>query len=309
MLTAATNGGNTVHTKIQTESRQDVQFVRKELDTAISEAVQKRRQQFQTVSDARTRIIAAKKLRSTTGVTDKQPPRADVEGVQLEVERRLAQWINLTFEYAASNIEVNGMDFNKAFEEVQEYEPIDEALRQEADELHTSVQSALVRTTQMRREIPQQLELMISDSVQILTDITSKAAMVEPQAAGHEPIPEFGILDNEFDEVERDYSDISTTCNQVDKLVVLKLEKAERAQRTLDSLKVPPASEISTEALQKRQTPRGNHRKSFAAKHAVTPRTARFGLLKRLEAEASCNLHTLTDESENIKSELADTNS
>ncbi|OAJ43257.1 hypothetical protein BDEG_26629 [Batrachochytrium dendrobatidis JEL423] len=173
-----------------------------------------------------------------------------------------------------------------------EYEPIDEALRQEADELHTSVQSALVRTTQMRREIPQQLELMISDSVQILTDITSKAAMVEPQAAGHEPIPEFGILDNEFDE-----------------LVVLKLEKAERAQRTLDSLKVPPASEISTEALQKRQTPRGNHRKSFAAKHAVTPRTARFGLLKRLEAEASCNLHTLTDESENIKSELADTNS
>ncbi|KAH9247905.1 hypothetical protein BASA81_014502 [Batrachochytrium salamandrivorans] len=195
------------------------------------------------------------------------------------------------FEYVAPNVQVNGIEFDKAFEDVQEYEPCDEGLRKEADDLQNNVQNTLVRTTQMRREAPQQLDVMISESIQILTDITEKAMIIEPEIPARQPVPEFGIPAPEFSETMRDYTDVAAAHGIVSKFVIPKLHKAKRAQETLDSLKVPPASEITISIPRKSQTPRANRRQSSVAKYAVTPRTARFGLLRRLEAEVQQSPH------------------
>jgi hypothetical protein len=51
----------------------------------------------------------------------------------------------MTFEMASDSIEINGMSFHEAFEMEQEYEPLNEELRQQADELHHKIQDMLVK--------------------------------------------------------------------------------------------------------------------------------------------------------------------
>ena len=55
----------------------------------------------------------------------------------------------MTFEMASDSIEINGLPYHDAFEMEQEYEPLNEELRQQADELHGQIQDTLVKLSGM----------------------------------------------------------------------------------------------------------------------------------------------------------------
>lgn len=55
----------------------------------------------------------------------------------------------MTFEMASDSIEINGLPYQDAFEMEQEYEPLNEELRQQADELHNQIQDTLVKLSGM----------------------------------------------------------------------------------------------------------------------------------------------------------------
>ncbi|KAI8924243.1 hypothetical protein BC831DRAFT_466393 [Entophlyctis helioformis] len=300
------------YAKLQTESRSDVLFIQSELKAAVRSCVAARAEQLAAVADARSRILEAKRpdlagVAASAAGSDsdrKLLARSEPLGVQQEVERRLAKWIE----------HVNGIEYTKALEAVQEYEPFDEELRQEADSLHHSVQDALVATTRLRREVPQAVDVLAAESVRMLADITENAAVAEPPEMAMPAVPSLGMDQDLMDSVARDYADAVSTHRLVGQSIAPKLEKAKRAQAILDRLKVPSASLIrQDEQFQHAQsgsglsasasnssggvgkmpqTPRSSRRQSSGvAMRAppMTPRTAGFGLVRRLEAEARRN--------------------
>eukprot|EP00842_Homolaphlyctis_polyrhiza_P006239 jgi/Hompol1/6616/HPOL_000966-RA len=79
--------------KVQTESRGDILFIKSQLKTAVREALARRDAAIKSISDARTRILASQGAEAVAKrqATDKAVPKADVEGVKSEVERRLSK--------------------------------------------------------------------------------------------------------------------------------------------------------------------------------------------------------------------------
>ncbi|KAL2916140.1 hypothetical protein HK105_204231 [Polyrhizophydium stewartii] len=302
MLSVAGEAGGVAYPRVQTESCDDIIFIRDELRAFVRSAMDRRGEDVCSVSESRKRVLAAKAAaaaaasasdagnKEAQALTAAHAPLAEVSGVRSEVERKLFKWIEIIFRQLAPNVEINGIEFMQAFRDPRttEYEPLDEERRAMAEESQNRAQGAMVRVTHMRREAPQHVGSMVTDSVRILTEITEDAMIVEPEQAAQRAVPSLTIPDREVQQAAVDYDSSLRTLSQAAKDVVPRTKRAQRAQATLDSLKVPPASEMpAVEAMSLRsQTPRANRRQSMAMKYAMTPRTARFGLVKRLEAEA-----------------------
>ncbi|KAJ3345741.1 hypothetical protein HDU91_007253 [Kappamyces sp. JEL0680] len=67
-----------------------------------------------------------------------------------------------------------------------EYEPLDEALRQKADDLSNQVQAKMVKIATMRKTLPGQIDDLNRETIRLLTSTTDKSH-IEPDPAAGKP--------------------------------------------------------------------------------------------------------------------------
>ncbi|KAI9102694.1 hypothetical protein DFS34DRAFT_591327 [Phlyctochytrium arcticum] len=116
-----------VHPKIQTESKEDILHLKAVL-----------------LSHAKSQIG--------------EPQHSNLSKEEkIEAEKRLEAWVEEIFALAADNILINGVNYNKAFEEQVEYEPLSEHLANTLSQTHTDLTNLQVDLSALRKEVPKRI--------------------------------------------------------------------------------------------------------------------------------------------------------
>ncbi|CAG8790429.1 35427_t:CDS:2, partial [Gigaspora margarita] len=86
-------------------------------------------------------------------------------GQTVTVLVKKACWVNDTFELAAPNLEVNGLDYSEVLKEKDDTEPLNENLRHEVQTLQAEIEEMTLFIAQNRKTLPDQAEVLIRDLI------------------------------------------------------------------------------------------------------------------------------------------------
>ncbi|KAI9017166.1 hypothetical protein BC832DRAFT_588436 [Gaertneriomyces semiglobifer] len=249
-----TSGSSSQHPKVRTEKKGDIIHIKEQLRAACTETV--------TAQD---------------GI-------AETDAMKLGLA--LDEWIEYTMEMAAPNISINGMDFYQAFEDVVEYEPIDETLTSQLDHTLQQRDELLTRLAEYRKEVPKRFsagigedqrrisECMLREAERILTE-QAKDEMEEDLAAGPN-----------MNDLQELYAQVFETPQELSEKIPSFYSRLQRAETVLSEL-MAETNSGSSSTFPTPPTPkrRGLPQGAGTVGEDLTPRRSRTGLLKVLEAE------------------------
>ncbi|KAJ2610000.1 hypothetical protein H4S08_003814 [Coemansia sp. RSA 1365] len=128
--------------KIQLESKEDVVYLQQQFTDFLA----------QTLSNNSV-------LRDASLQPDQ---RAEAEQL---IHSQLEKWTLDIWKVAGHSVAVNGLQFTEAMEEKSKIEPLNEALKNEVEQLREEADSLLLSVTNKRRTVPGQIERLVADSV------------------------------------------------------------------------------------------------------------------------------------------------
>ncbi|KAJ3303705.1 hypothetical protein HDV03_003578 [Kappamyces sp. JEL0829] len=180
---------------------------------------------------------------------------------------------------AGDSIEINGIPYSQAFEDQEpEYEPLDEALRQKADDLSNQVQAKMVKIATMRKTLPGQIDDLNRETIRLLTSTTDKSHIEpDPAAEAVGTVEARPLVLDGFETICQQQSQLSKELPET-------LEKAHQIENLLNDLDIPLLPATQAKASRRRSS----LGRSFLAKSSshgpVSPGKAAEGLLKTLGA-------------------------
>ncbi|KAI8914379.1 hypothetical protein EDD86DRAFT_268603, partial [Gorgonomyces haynaldii] len=243
--------------RIQMESKEDLEFLIKEF------------KQY-------ARSLLQKEGESIAQVTQKRQ-QDNPETVTKQAAHKIDKWIEHIFQLAGHGIAINGVPLAEAQDE-QVYQPLDENLRNQAQELQQQVQEAMVQIGQARKQAPQLVRSLVSSSLEMLTDLTTK---------GRVEGSDLGEIENQpvnLTLTEKDYVHTLDLGNELLTDLPMTLEKAQQVSKLLDDLNIP--LQPGPELLAQKKRRRSSMLAQLSQGPEMSPKKAREGLLGRLNAEA-----------------------
>lgn len=87
--TTASLDMTTAHPKIQTESKEDVQFIKNELRNAVQTLLSNQATAIEAISDARSSILKELQTNESVSVPSDTIRKADADAITAEVQKRL----------------------------------------------------------------------------------------------------------------------------------------------------------------------------------------------------------------------------
>ncbi|TPX33016.1 hypothetical protein SmJEL517_g04000 [Synchytrium microbalum] len=262
------------HPKIQLESKADIRFLTNELRRAAT-----------TSTETRATEIVCK-----TGGNAKQV-KATKQAVNVKVEK----WIDEVFALASNNLQINGVEYHEAFRQVQEFEPEDTNLLAQTEKARIDKDRVLVKVAHMRKEIPKKTRDLVQDSesrhsrvavekvpirdVESLSVTDTLIAPRERIQAVQDAVNFIGLdpLLKEYDETVRMVADLVKP-----ESLPATTSKLLRATKLLSVWEATSQIPDPSESMIKQE---GDVTHSAGGMVGLdTPRKARSGLLKRLQA-------------------------
>ncbi|KAG9297163.1 hypothetical protein G9A89_019444 [Geosiphon pyriformis] len=81
------------------------------------------------------------------------------------VSKLVSKWVDELFKLAAGNIQVNGIDYEKAMKAKEEVQPFDEVLYRKVQDMHGEIEETMLKVTNRRKTIPEQAKALIQDAL------------------------------------------------------------------------------------------------------------------------------------------------
>ncbi|KAJ1677800.1 hypothetical protein EV182_005409, partial [Spiromyces aspiralis] len=147
--------------RIQIESKDDVAFLQGQVRKSLKEAL------------VRNPTFRALALRVKNNEATEEEVRGLKEMAQ-EVEEYIEAWSNELWRLAGPNISINGMPYEEVMKERDQYEPLDEKLKEQVKDLEAEADELLLRVTEHRRTVPQLVERLESDRIRRLSMLAER---------------------------------------------------------------------------------------------------------------------------------------
>ncbi|RIB08717.1 hypothetical protein C2G38_2146920 [Gigaspora rosea] len=142
-----------------------------------------------------------------------------------------ACWVNDTFELAAPNLEVNGLDYSEVLKEKDDTEPLNENLRHEVQTLQAEIEEMTLFVAQNRKTLPDQAEVLIRDLIKRQSMLVEDVELIN----GKEKMESLDALSNiQFVErIHQTYDRSLSVLSDLKKSISSNLSNLERAQMTI----------------------------------------------------------------------------
>ncbi|KAJ3416668.1 hypothetical protein HDV05_000498 [Chytridiales sp. JEL 0842] len=239
------------HPRIATESKDDILYLKEQLKSAGSATI-------------------ASRIKDLQGKDEKVS--AKIAGL---VQQRTNEFIEEMFRLASGNVTVNGVSYEEAFKVVDEYEPFNEELRSEADDLVAATFATRSRVAQLRKAVPTKIAELESRKCEAFRE-SIPTLTVQASTDGEHVRPATEFLKEQAPKLAQDRESALAMLENLKKTITSTCDKWERAQKVMTDLGITEADE---EGIEEDVT----MTEAQPTTESDTPRRARSGLLKRLE--------------------------
>ncbi|CAG8520057.1 16654_t:CDS:2, partial [Cetraspora pellucida] len=103
-------------------------------------------------------------------------------------------WVNDTFELAAPNLEVNGLDYNVVLKEKDDTETLNENLRHKVQTLQAEIEAKTLLIAQKRKTLPDQAEVLIQDMIKRQSILVNDVEFVNDKEKMEENIGSLDVM-------------------------------------------------------------------------------------------------------------------
>jgi hypothetical protein len=196
-------------------------------------------------------------------------------------DEKLYSWVKHLLELAGHGIEIGGLPFKQAIADFNEYEPIDVYLASMVNELANTVQDTLVQRALFRRDGPKMIDLIVKDSLLILSSLSTEAT-IPCHENDETPYVQTQLDISNYKSVIADASKILEVLHLMKDLPKV-LTKARETEKLLTDLKIPFKAPKNLSVSKKR---RSSMLTQLVHYQEQSPKRAAYGLLSRLESEA-----------------------
>lgn len=159
--------------KIQLDQKSDIVFLKNQLKTYAASLLNSKLSLCADIAKTRN--------------TSQQTQIHSQSSVEKEVRSKIQKWVDELFSLCGNGIQINGQDYHKVMENAdhqgfltltKEYEPINEVIQKNVNDMHHNLASKMVQVTQQRRTVPGQVRDLVEKSLCILTDLTQNAEVI-----------------------------------------------------------------------------------------------------------------------------------
>ncbi|CAM0138024.1 unnamed protein product [Umbelopsis sp. WA50703] len=190
--------------KIQTDSKEDIHFLINQLQNATE--------------------TAASQHFSNNPLDDE---------TQNQVRELMNQWVKDIFRIASNGIEINGQNYQEAIQNQEEVEPVNEALKLQAESAERKAKELEERVIRKRKWIPAQIIPLMEDAIRRQSTLSDRISFEDSQEITDHPDLE---IPGNLVEISHAYGAGIQQLAKLKQRLPSSISKLERAQKVIEDV-------------------------------------------------------------------------